>query len=110
MEGECDILSIMIDSTFTFVIYESYVFCCSGFSTIYLVEQYGSKKKFAVKKMVCHALEDQKIALQEIEYHSMLTHPNILPCLDHTLTDKGVDPVLHNVTVVYMLLPYYSVS
>lgn len=75
-----------------------------------MVEQYGSKKKFAVKKMVCHALEDQKIALQEIEYHSMLTHPNILPCLDHTLTDKGVDPILHNVTVVYMLLPYYSVS
>jgi serine/threonine protein kinase len=81
-----------------------------GFSTIYLVEQHGSKKKFAMKKMICHGLEDQKVAIQEVEYHNMLKHPNILPCLAYTLTDKGVDPLSPSATIVYMLLPLYSVS
>lgn len=63
-----------------------------------------------MKKILCHGLDDQKVALQEVEYHNMFSHPNILPCLDHTLTDKGVDPVSHSVTIVYMLLPLYSVS
>lgn len=74
------------------------------------MEHYETKRKFVVKKIICHGLEDQKIAMQEVEYHNMLKHPNILPCLDHTLTDRGADPILHSVTVVYMLLPFYRVS
>ena len=80
-----------------------------GFSTIYFVEQRGSKKKFAVKKIVCHGAEDENLALQEIEYHKMLDHPNILPCLDYAVITKNVELLQSNVTIVYMLLPLYDV-
>lgn len=80
-----------------------------GFSTIYFVEQRGSRKRFAVKKIVCHGAEDENLALQEIDYHKMFDHPNILPCLDYAVITKNVELLQSNVTIVYMLLPLYDV-
>ncbi|KAK9505894.1 hypothetical protein O3M35_009863 [Rhynocoris fuscipes] len=78
-----------------------------GFSTVLLVENSRTRKRFAVKKIICHGREDQKCALQEIEYHKTLNHPNIIPCLESAISGCP-DPVLNTTSQVLLLLPYYS--
>lgn len=53
-----------------------------------LVQNTRNKKLYAVKKIICHSIEDQKQALQEIEYHKKLKHPNIIELIDSTF--KGL--------------------
>ncbi|XP_075216044.1 serine/threonine-protein kinase 16 isoform X2 [Lycorma delicatula] len=77
-----------------------------GFSVVLLVENVRTKKRFAVKKIICHSIDDQKLAIDEVNYHKVLDHPNILQCLDSTV--QGVaDPVLNSTSEVLLLLPYY---
>lgn len=56
----------------------------SGFSTVDLVEQASTKKKYALKKITCHSIEDQKVALQEVEYMKKIQHPNVIELIDST--------------------------
>ncbi|KAL1448496.1 hypothetical protein WDU94_012411 [Cyamophila willieti] len=77
-----------------------------GFSTVSLIEHSRTKKKFALKKIICHGREDQAQAMREIEHHKTFVHPNILPLLDHALTGCA-DPVLNSTSQVLMVLPYY---
>lgn len=72
------------------------------------MESARTRKRFAVKKIICHGRDDQKWALQEIEYHKSLIHPNIVPCLESAVSGCP-DPVLNTTSQVLLLLPYYSV-
>lgn len=78
-----------------------------GFSTISLVEDVRSKKKYAMKKITCHSTEDQIQAKKEIDYHRKFNHPNILPLIGSEI--KGHADIVHNITSdAYLILPYYS--
>ncbi|KAK3932870.1 Serine/threonine-protein kinase 16 [Frankliniella fusca] len=77
-----------------------------GFSTVYLGEEAGSKRLVAIKKIICHGMDDEKTALREAEYHDVLQHKNILRCLDSSLTGHA-DPVLNSTSMVLLVLPYY---
>lgn len=80
-----------------------------GFSTVYLVEDNITHKKYALKKIMCHSSEDELSATKEVEYHSMLKHPNIIKCVDYT--QEGIaDPVTNATSEILILLPYYRVS
>lgn len=75
---------------------------------MYLVEDNFTHKRFAIKKIICHSNEDQKTAIQEIEYHSLLKHSNIIECIDSSY--NGVADTLANSTSqVLLVLPYYHV-
>ncbi|XP_014239510.1 serine/threonine-protein kinase 16 [Cimex lectularius] len=78
-----------------------------GFSTVLLVEHSRTRKRFAVKKIVCHGRDDQRDAVQEIEYHKMLNHPNIIPCLESCVIGCA-HPIQNTTSQVLLLLPYYS--
>lgn len=66
-------------------------------------------KKYAIKKIICHGLEDQRLAAKEIEYYNLVKHPNIIECIDSTY--KGtVDPIANATSEVLIVLPYYHVS
>ena len=39
-----------------------------GFSTVELVEDSETGKKFALKRILCHSIEDQNVALQVVSY------------------------------------------
>lgn len=82
--------------------------CFSGFSTVYLGEETGSKRLVAIKKIICHGMDDERVALREAEYHEVLQHKNILRCLDSSLTGHA-DPVLNSTSMVLLVLPYYPV-
>lgn len=79
-----------------------------GFSSVYLVEDALTRRKYAIKKVICHSAEDQQIAAKEIEYHTILKHVNIIECIDST--SKGAaDPVINATSQVLLVLPYYHV-
>ncbi|KAF2354533.1 Protein kinase domain, partial [Trinorchestia longiramus] len=77
-----------------------------GFSTVDLVEDTSTHKMYALKRITCHSPMDQKVALSEVEYHSVLQHPNILPCIASDLV--GMPDMLGSKTSqVLLLLPYF---
>ncbi|XP_076069564.1 serine/threonine-protein kinase 16 [Oratosquilla oratoria] len=76
-----------------------------GFSVVDLVEDAGTHRLYALKRIKCHSQEDQKIALAEVEYHKEFNHPNIAECIDSDLV--GVPDMVGNRTSeVLLLLPY----
>lgn len=82
-------------------------FCFSGFSLIDLVENSSTKRKYALKRITCHSIEDQKIALREIELTRSIKHPNIVEIIDFEL--KGdADIVINTISHVYILLPLFK--
>lgn len=66
-------------------------------------------KKYAIKKIVCHSPEDQRLAVKEIEYHSIITHPNVIELVD-SAHQGTADPVVNATSEVLLILPYYHVS
>ncbi|XP_030747371.1 serine/threonine-protein kinase 16 isoform X2 [Sitophilus oryzae] len=78
-----------------------------GFSCVDLVEQTSTKKKFALKRITCHSIEDQKIANQEIMYYKKLKHPNIIQLIDACIKGSA-DIVVQTTSEAYLLLPYYK--
>uniref|UniRef100_A0A1B6GUE7 non-specific serine/threonine protein kinase n=2 Tax=Proconiini TaxID=565685 RepID=A0A1B6GUE7_9HEMI len=78
-----------------------------GFSVVLLVENTRTRKRYAVKKIICHSVEDQKLAMEEIAYHKQFDHPNIIKCLD-SCYEGTPDPVVNSTSEVLLLLPYYA--
>lgn len=82
------------------------LFSFSGFSTVDLVEHLSSKKKYALKRITCHSIEDQKLALQEIDYYKKVKHSNIIELVDSTFKGSA-DIVVNATSEAYILLPYF---
>ncbi|KYQ46899.1 Serine/threonine-protein kinase 16 [Trachymyrmex zeteki] len=77
-----------------------------GFSTVLLVEDIITHKKYAIKKIVCHGPEDQQLATKEVEYYKLIKHPNVIECIDSTC--KGTaDPIVNTTSEILIVLPYY---
>ena len=81
-----------------------------GFSSVELVEDTRSGKKFAIKRITCHSIEDQNLARNEIDITRRLGHhPNIVSLVGAEL--HGNADIVHNITSEAILVfPFYSVS
>jgi len=78
-----------------------------GFSTISLIEDRRTGKRYALKKITCHSTEDQIQARKEIDFHKRFNHPNILPLIGSDI--KGQADIVHNVTSeAFLVLPYFQ--
>jgi len=79
-----------------------------GFSSVHLVENSRTGKRYAVKRITCHSIEDQNIAITEIEINRRFSqHPNIVTLVGAELT--GSADIVHDVTSeVIMVLPFYE--
>lgn len=79
----------------------------SGFSVIDLIENTVTKKKYAVKRITCHSIDDEKLALREIELSGRIRHDNVINVVEHML--KGTADIVINVTSkLYIVLPYFK--
>ncbi|KAL0268042.1 UNVERIFIED_CONTAM: hypothetical protein PYX00_010125 [Menopon gallinae] len=78
-----------------------------GFSSVYLVEDSSTKKLYAVKKIICHSMDDQTVALNEVKVHNKVDHENVIKLVDYDI-DGIPDPVLNATSQIYLLLPYYK--
>ncbi|RXG72560.1 Serine/threonine-protein kinase 16 [Armadillidium vulgare] len=76
-----------------------------GFSTVDLVEDLITHKFYALKKIICHSPEDQKIALTEVDYYKLFDSEHIIECMDSD--HVGIPNMTSNSTSqVLILLPY----
>lgn len=80
---------------------------CSGFSMIDLVENNTTRTKYALKRITCHSVEDQEIALREIELMGRINSDNVIKVIDHTVTGQA-DIVVNATSEVYIVLPYFK--
>lgn len=79
----------------------------SGFSLIDLVENSTTKRRYALKRITCHSIDDQKIALREVELTRSIKHPNIVEIIDFELTGDA-DIVINTISHVNILFPYFK--
>jgi len=79
-----------------------------GFSSVDLVENTRTGKKFAVKRITCHSIEDQNLAKHEIEINKKYSnHPNIISLVSAVLS--GSADIVHNVTSeVHLVFPFFE--
>lgn len=71
------------------------------------MEHSTTKRKYALKRITCHSIEDQKIALREVELTRTIKHPNVIEIVDFEL--KGdADIVINTISHVYILFPYFK--
>lgn len=78
-----------------------------GFSTVDLVEDSRTGKKYAMKKITCHSTEDQNLATKEVEMTRSLEHPNIVRVVG--AATRGTADIVHNTTSqVVIVFPLYS--
>ena len=78
-----------------------------GFSTVDLVEDTRTGKKYAMKKITCHSTEDQNLATREVEITRSLDHPNIVRLIGSATT--GTADIVHNTTSqVVIVFPLYT--
>ncbi|KAG5865233.1 hypothetical protein JTB14_012053 [Gonioctena quinquepunctata] len=77
-----------------------------GFSCVDLVENTTTKKKYALKRITSHSVDDQKIAMQEINYYKKLRHPNIIELVESTFKGSA-DIVVQATSEAFLVLPYY---
>lgn len=78
-----------------------------GFSSVDLVENTSTKRRFALKRIVCHSVEDQKLALREIDYYKKFKHRNIIELIDSTFRGSA-DIVVNTTSEALILLPFYQ--
>lgn len=72
-----------------------------------MVENASTKRKYAVKRITCHSIEDQKNAMREIEITRSIQHPNIVEIIEHAINGNA-DIVVNTTSQIYMLLPYFA--
>lgn len=67
----------------------------------------ATKKRYALKRIICHSVEDQKQALKEIDYYKKIKHRNIIELVDSTF--RGTADIIVNTTAeALLLLPFYK--
>lgn len=89
---------------------------------MYLVQEEGTGRLYAVKRIICHSKRDEQRVINEIGVHEKIgDHPNVLRCEGHSVeklnsnnavvayaqqngTQEVVSAVEYN-----LLLPYYKV-
>ena len=80
-----------------------------GFSTVELVEDCETGKRFAVKRIVCHSIEDQNMAQREVEVTRALRHSNIVRVVG--AATRGAADIYNNLTSeVLIVLPLFKVT
>jgi len=78
-----------------------------GFSTVELIENSRTGKKYAMKKITCHSVEDQNLATKEVELTRSFDHPIIMRVI--AFSSKGAPDIVHNTTSTVMIVfPLYS--
>ncbi|KAL1500722.1 hypothetical protein ABEB36_006169 [Hypothenemus hampei] len=78
-----------------------------GFSCVELIEHTTTKRKYALKRIKCHSIDDEQLAENEISYCKQLKHPNIIELID--ACHKGAaDSVIQSTSEAFLVLPYYK--
>lgn len=74
-----------------------------------LVEETTTHKVYALKRLTCHTVEEEKVALQEVEVMKNLHHTNLVPLVAHSvLKVDHHSKTMDIVSEVFIVMPLYS--
>ena len=75
-----------------------------------LVEEVTSHKVYALKRLTCHSVEEERLALQEVEVMKNVQHPNLVPLVAHSVLKVGHhSKTMDIVSEVFIVMPLYPV-
>ncbi|XP_075260021.1 serine/threonine-protein kinase 16-like [Convolutriloba macropyga] len=76
-----------------------------GFSVVDLMLETssGDKKLYAVKRILTRTVEDEKAVLEEIKFHRMINHPNLIRLVDSAVVNPSSSQ-----TEYLLVLPFYK--
>lgn len=66
-----------------------------------------TRRMYALKRITCHSIEDQNIALREIENCRKIESDNVIQVIDYELKGSA-DIVINTISKLYIVLPYYK--
>ena len=75
-----------------------------GFSFVDLVKEEKTGNTCALKRILCHDDEAKHEALLEAKYYEMFKHDNIIPIIDHCVSQK------RHLEEVFILFPFYHLG
>lgn len=76
---------------------------------MYVAESSYDKRLYAIKKIICHSLDDQAVALNEIKGHEKVQHEYVIELIDYEIIGSP-DPVKNLTSQLYLVLPFYRVK
>ena len=90
--------------------HDEYGYSFRGFSYVDLVEEVTSHKVYALKRLTCHSVEEERLALQEVEVMKNVQHPNLVPLVAHSVLKVGHhSKTMDIVSEVFIVMPLYPV-
>ncbi|XP_030374152.1 serine/threonine-protein kinase 16 [Scaptodrosophila lebanonensis] len=78
-----------------------------GFSLIDLAQNADTRRSYAIKRITCHSIDDQNIALREIENCRKIESEHVIKVFDYELKGQA-DIVINTTSTLYIVLPYYK--
>lgn len=88
----------------------SFLFFCSGFSYVDLVECRRDRKTYALKRVLCHSKRDEQKFLKEVDYmKEFASHSNIIDLVGSEVSPVN-NPTSSVTSKILILMPYYPVS
>ena len=92
------------------------IFYVRGFATIDLVEDKHTRKLYALKRITCHCIDDERDALKEATYMREFRHLNLVPSEGHGVVPSRGQSAQANfdnhssglTNDVLIVMPYYK--
>lgn len=73
-----------------------------AFSYVDLVQDCSTGRNYALKRIICHDQKSEDEGVAEAKVHKILTHNNLIECIDYCIKKKGPH------SEVWVLLPFYT--
>lgn len=67
----------------------------------------STRRCYAIKRITCHSIEDQNIALREIENCRKIDSEHVIRVVDYELNGQA-DIVINTTSTLFIVLPYYK--
>lgn len=67
----------------------------------------ATRRSYAIKRITCHSIEDQNIALREIENCRKIDSEHVIRVVDYELQGQA-DIVINTTSTLFIVLPYYK--
>lgn len=72
-----------------------------------LVENTATRRKYALKRMTCHSIEDEAVVRQEMNVMESIDHKNVIKLIDFMFKGSA-DIVINATSQAYLVLPFYK--
>lgn len=80
-----------------------------GFSYVDLVEESATRKLYALKRLTCHSVDEEKTALLEVELMKEFHNDNLVPLVAYSVIKVGHhSKTMDIVSEVFIVMPLYS--